>query len=69
MKNSKRKIHIDLTEETHKRLRIKAAIRDESIQKFVEDLIAKAVCDVEVETYTKNSVLSKKAQTETIARK
>ena len=44
MKNAKRKIHIDLTEDTHKKLRIKAAIQDESIQKFVEELIAQALC-------------------------
>lgn len=55
MKNAKRKIHIDLTEETHKRLRIKAAIQDESIQKFVEELISMAVRDVAVENLQGNS--------------
>ena len=59
MKNAKRKIHIDLTEETHKRLRIKAAIKDESIQKFVEELISKAVKDVEIEKLQETSTISK----------
>lgn len=62
MKNAKRKIHIDLTEETHKRLRIKAAIQDESIQKFVEELISKAVQNVGIETFPETSA-KKKQQT------
>lgn len=46
MKSAKRKIHIELTEEVHKRLRIKAAIRDVSMQRLVEELISQAVSDV-----------------------
>jgi len=45
----KRKIHIDLSEEVHQKLRVKTAIEDISIQKFVETLITKAVEGVEVE--------------------
>ena len=50
MQNSaKRKIHIDLSELTHKRLRVKAALQDVSIQKFVETLICDAVADIQLE--------------------
>lgn len=46
---SKRKIHIDLSELTHKRLRVKAALQDVSIQRFVETLISDAVADIQLE--------------------
>ena len=46
---SKRKIHIDLSELTHKRLRVKAALEDVSIQRFVEELIDKTVADIQLE--------------------
>jgi hypothetical protein len=46
---SKRKIHIDLNDLTHKRLRVKTALQDISIQKFVETLINDAVADIQLE--------------------
>ncbi len=46
---TKRKIHIDLSESIHKRLRVKSALQDVSIQKFVEKLIADAVTDIQLE--------------------
>lgn len=46
---SKRKIHIDLSDLTHKRLRVKTALQDISIQKFVETLINDAVADIQLE--------------------
>jgi hypothetical protein len=45
----KRKIHIDLSDLTHKRLRVKTALQDISIQKFVETLINDAVADIQLE--------------------
>lgn len=50
MKSAKRKIHIELTEETHKRLRIKAAIQDVSMQQLVEELISESVAGVAITT-------------------
>lgn len=35
-----RKIHINLSEEVHKKLRIKCAMADQSIQAYVANLIA-----------------------------
>ena len=51
----KRKIHIDLSEEIHQKLRVKTALEDVSIQKFVEGLITKAVGRVEVEKLKKKN--------------
>ena len=41
-----RKIHINLPEEVHKKLRVKAALEDVSIQTFVARVVAAAVSDV-----------------------
>ena len=41
-----RKIHIDLPAEIHKRLRVKAAWEDKSLQTFVCELVTDAVRDV-----------------------
>ena len=41
-----RKIHIDLPEEVHRKLRVKAALEDRSMQAFVAQVIAEAVDDV-----------------------
>ena len=38
-----RKIHINLPEEVHKKLRVKAALEDVSIQAFVARVVAEAV--------------------------
>lgn len=45
----KKKIHVDLTEKTHQKLRVKTALENISIQKFVEAMITQAVEDVEIE--------------------
>ena len=68
MKNNKRKIHIDLTEETHRRLRLKAAIDDMSIQRLVETLITEAVKDVEanLETIKRHQLVEANVQLEVI---
>jgi len=42
----RRKIHVDLPEEVHQRLRVKAALLDMSMQAFVADVVSKAVADV-----------------------
>ena len=46
--NGGRKVHIVLSEDTHQRLRIKCAIEDLTIQKFVARLIENSVVGVEV---------------------
>lgn len=42
----KKKIHIALTEETHRRLRVKAALKNTTMQDFVEQTIMSATQDV-----------------------
>jgi predicted HicB family RNase H-like nuclease len=46
----RRKIHVDLPEEIHRKLRVKAALEDVSMQALVARVIAKAVKDVLVPT-------------------
>ena len=41
-----RKIHINLPEEVHRKLRVKAALEDVSIQAFVASVVTAAVSDV-----------------------
>ena len=41
-----KKIHINLPEKVHKKLRVKAALEDVSIQAFVAGVVAAAVSDV-----------------------
>jgi plasmid stability protein len=43
---ARRKIHVDLPENVHQRLRVKAALLDMSMQAFVSDVVAHAVADV-----------------------
>ena len=43
-----RKIHIALREDVHRRLRVKCAVEDTSMQEFVAALLAEAVKDVRV---------------------
>lgn len=45
-KSRRRKIHVDLPEEIHRRLRVKAALEDMSMQAFVSLVVAEAVKDV-----------------------
>jgi hypothetical protein len=42
----RRKIHVDLPEDIHQRLRVKAALLDMSMQAFVSDVVSRAVSDV-----------------------
>lgn len=42
-KSKRRKIHIDLPEEIHQKLRVKAALEDMSMQAFVGQVVAEAV--------------------------
>lgn len=44
----RRKIHIDLPDDVHQKLRVKAALKDVSMQALVGQLVAKAVEDVTV---------------------
>ncbi len=41
-----RKIHVDLPEDVHRRLRVKAALEDTSIRAFVAHVVGEAVKDV-----------------------
>jgi plasmid stability protein len=41
-----KKIHVDLPEAVHQRLRVKAAIEDVSMQALVAKIVTKAVADV-----------------------
>lgn len=42
----RRKIHVDLPEVVHQKLRVKAALLDMSMQAFVTDVVNRAVADV-----------------------
>ncbi len=42
----RRKIHVDLPEEIHRKLRVKAALEDISMQAFVARVVERAVKDV-----------------------
>ncbi|MFB3882459.1 MAG: site-specific DNA-methyltransferase [Armatimonadota bacterium] len=42
----RKKIHVDLPADLHRRLRVKAALRSQSMQRFVCDLVAESVADV-----------------------
>lgn len=44
----RRKIHIDIPLAIHRKLRVKAAYEDVTIQELVSNLIASAVVDVEL---------------------
>ena len=45
-----RKIHVDLPEDIHRKLRVKAALEDMSMQAFVARVVEKAVKNVPVPT-------------------
>ena len=47
---AKRKIHIELSADLHKKVRVKAALDDISIQAFVTRLLAEAVKDLALPT-------------------
>ncbi len=44
--SKKRKIHVDLPEEIHKKLRVKAALQETSMQAFVARVVGEAVRDI-----------------------
>jgi hypothetical protein len=44
----RRKIHVDLPEDIHRKLRVKAALEDMSMQAFVARVVERAVKDVPV---------------------
>jgi len=48
--NRLRKIHVDLPEEIHRKLRVKAALQDTSIRAFVTKVVREAVKDVVIPT-------------------
>ncbi len=58
-KNRKRKIHIELAEEIHQKLRVKAALHDLSLQAYVEELIANSVQDIDVAQIVKKATKDK----------
>lgn len=41
-----KKIHVDLPEEVHQRVRVKAALENDSMQKRVASIVTEAVSDV-----------------------
>ncbi len=41
-----KKIHVDLPEEVHQRVRVKAALEDVSMQALVAEIVTKAVADI-----------------------
>ena len=43
-----RRIHVNLPEEVHQKLRVKCALEDVTIQEFVERLISERVKDIKV---------------------
>jgi plasmid stability protein len=43
-----KKLHLNLPESVHQRLRVKCAFENRTMQDFVSDLIAKAVKDVQL---------------------
>ena len=44
-----RRIHVNLPEEVHQKLRVKCALEDITIQDFVSELIGKTVANVRIE--------------------
>lgn len=59
-KGQARKIHIALSEEVHKRLRVKCALHDVTIQNFVSDLLKNSVKDVVIGQSGKKAVIQEK---------
>ena len=49
-----RKIHVDLPEEVHRKLRVKAALQDTSIRAFVAHVVGEAVKDVVIAAIKSN---------------
>ena len=51
-KTRQRKIHVDLPEQMHQKLRVKAALEDVSMQAFVTRIVDEAVKDVVVPKFS-----------------
>jgi hypothetical protein len=51
-KTGRRKIHVDLPEHVHQKLRVKAALEDVSMQAFVARIVDEAVKDVVVSKFS-----------------
>jgi predicted HicB family RNase H-like nuclease len=51
-KTRRRKIHVDLPEQMHQKLRVKAALEDVSMQAFVTRIVDEAVKDVVVPKFS-----------------
>jgi len=51
-KTRRRKIHVDLPEQVHQKLRVKAALEDVSMQAFVTRIVDEAVKDVVVPKFS-----------------
>jgi predicted HicB family RNase H-like nuclease len=49
-----KKIHVDLPEEVHQRVRVKAALEDVSMQALVARIVTEAVADVVLPTIKEN---------------
>jgi predicted HicB family RNase H-like nuclease len=56
-KTRRRKIHVDLPEEVHQKLRVKAALEDVSMQAFVARIVDEAVRDVVVPKFSSRKKL------------
>lgn len=48
LKPLQKKIHVNLPEDVHQKLRVKCALQDVSIQEFVSEIISKSVCGIKV---------------------
>lgn len=55
-----RKIHIVLPEEVHRRLRVKCALQDVTIQNFVSELLTNSVKDVVISKSGEKAVVQEK---------
>jgi len=51
-----RRIHVNLPEEVHRKLRVKCALKDVTIQEFVKRLISESVDDIKVSLEDKRKV-------------
>jgi predicted HicB family RNase H-like nuclease len=55
-----RKIHIVLSEDVHKLLKVKCALQEVTIQEYVSDLLKTSVEDVVIEQHGKKAIIQKK---------
>ena len=55
IKSQDKKIHILLNEKVHQLLRVKCALEDVTMQKYVQKLISDSVQDIKVPDYKKKT--------------